>query len=270
MPESMDLHLHTRASDGQWTPAGLIARARAIGVGTIAVTDHDVTDAVHPARSLGASAAITVIPGVEVTVHWRKVPLHLLVYGEPVLGATVSALLARARESVDQWVRFRANALPDGLVRSRLLSRNDTLSVAALVRAARGCGVAISHGMPDEKVNQLHPAAIPGLDLTEVADIAHSVGAVPILAHPMRVGTLTRALDIHTLEALLDEVPAILGVEVMHPRHGQPQREALAELASRRAILVTAGSDSHGPARARPPIGWPEELSRDFLERVRP
>ena len=269
MPQSMDLHLHTRASDGQWAPAGLIARARTIGLGTIAVTDHDVTDAVEPTRAFGAGAGITVIPGVEVTVHWQQVPLHLLLYGEPVLGATVSALLARARESVDRWVRLRAKALPDGLARSRLLTGHETLSVASLVRAARDCGVAISRGISDDEVNPTQLGPVPGLDLAEVAHIARGAGAVPILAHPMRVGTLTHALDICTIEALLNEVPAILGVEVMHPRHGQPQREALAELASRRAILVTAGSDSQGPARAHPPIGWPVEQSRDFLERVR-
>ena len=44
MPLGIDLHLHTRASDGQWTPAGLVARAASSGIGHIAVTDHDVTD----------------------------------------------------------------------------------------------------------------------------------------------------------------------------------------------------------------------------------
>jgi hypothetical protein len=56
---------------------------------------------------------------------------------------------------------------------------------------------------------------------------------------------------------------------VGHPRHCAEAQEALASLAARRAILVTAGSDSHGSARARPPMAWPEEIARDFLTRVR-
>ena len=268
MPLGIDLHLHTRASDGQWTPAGLVARAASAGIGHIAITDHDVTDAIASARMYGVQAGVAVISGVEVTVHWQRVPLHLLLYGDAVLTPPVENLLARGREALDAWVRARASALPDRTSRTRLMASRQTLTVSALVRAARDCGISTDLHDAARYVAEINAEDPPGLALAEVAQIAFDAGAIPVLAHPMRDGSLTRALDESAIGALLDEVPTVLGLEVVHPRHDQLARDALATLASRRAILRTAGSDSHGPARARPPVAWPQDLARDFLHRI--
>lgn len=269
MPPAIDLHLHTRASDGQWTPAGLVARAKTAGIGTISVTDHDVTSAVKPARDHGVAAGIDVIAGVEVTVHWQGAHLHLLLYGDAALSDPVSAILVRGRASIDVWVRLRASELPDRPARARLLNTPGMRSQSELIRAARECGVAPDVRSAARFIATTPTGKSPGLSLDEVAQVARDAGAIPILAHPMRDGSLTRALDDASINALLDDVPAVLGIEVMHPGHDQAAREALASIAARRAILVTAGSDSHGPARAHPPVAWPEDLARDFLDRVR-
>ena len=268
MPLGIDLHLHTRASDGQWTPAGLVARAASAGIGHIAITDHDVTDAIASARMYGVEAGVAVIPGVEVTVHWQGVPLHLLLYGDAVLTPPVENLLARGREALDAWVRARASALPDRTSRTRLLASRQTLTVSALVRAARDCGISTDLHDAARYVAEINADDPPGLALAEVAQIAFDAGAIPVLAHPMRDGSLTHALDESAISALLDEVPTVLGLEVVHPRHDQTSRDALATITSRRAILRTAGSDSHGPARARPPVAWPRDLAHDFLHRI--
>ena len=268
MPLGIDLHLHTRANDGQWTPAGLVARAASSGIGHIAVTDHDVTDGVVAARTYGLASGISVIAGVEVTVSWQRVPLHLLLYGDAVLTSPIQNLLARGREAIDAWVRARASALPDHPSRARLMASRRTLTVSALVRAARDCGVSTDLHHAARYVAEIDSDDPPGLALAEVARIAFDAGAIPVLAHPMRDGSLTRALDEPTISSLLDEVPEVLGLEVVHPRHNQSARVALAKLAARRAILRTAGSDSHGPARARPPVAWPKDLAHDFLHRI--
>jgi predicted metal-dependent phosphoesterase TrpH len=266
---AIDLHLHTRASDGQWTPAGLVARARASGIGTISVTDHDVISAVDDVCTLGAAAGVAVIPGVEATVHWRGAPLHLLLYGEAVLTVPVTDLLQIGRVSIDRWVRTLASHLPDRPARHRLVEAEHLLAATVLVRAARECGG--THDLHDvmAHVASTRPDVSPGLDLATVARSAQAAGAIPILAHPMREGLLTRALDHNALNDLLDDVPAVRGIEVVHPRHSPDVRVRLATLAASRAILQTAGSDSHGPARAHPPVAWPEDLARDFLARIR-
>ena len=47
-----DLHTHTTASDGQYTPSQLAAKALAAGIQILAVTDHDTMDGAEEALSL--------------------------------------------------------------------------------------------------------------------------------------------------------------------------------------------------------------------------
>ena len=61
----IDLHLHTTASDGSLGPAELVARAAAAGLTTIAVTDHDTTQAVDEVIALAGAHHIRVVPGIE-------------------------------------------------------------------------------------------------------------------------------------------------------------------------------------------------------------
>jgi hypothetical protein len=172
----------------------------------------------------------------------------------------------QARDAITGWVRLRVSGLTDGSVRTRLASTPGSLTITDLVRGARACGVSGDLHEAARYVAATYAGDPPGLALSHVARTAVDVGAITILAHPMRTGTLTRALDVKAINALLDDVPTIMGIEVGHPRHAPAARDALAALAARRAILVTAGSDSHGPARARPPVAWPEDCARAFLE----
>lgn len=267
--DGIDLHLHTLASDGRWTPAGLVARAVRAGIGTIAVTDHDTVASVAEVATSTRASGITAIAGVEVTVHWRGVPLHLLAYGDAVTGPEVGAILARGRDAIDAWVRDRVTRLPDGLARHALASSGTPLTITALVRAARASALGTDMRDALRMVGTLLPGSPPGLDLADVARALGAAGAITILAHPMREGSLTRALDLQALGSLLDEVPEIEGIEVAHPGHPLAVRSTLAALATRRAMLVTAGSDSHGPARGRLPFAWPADLARAFLDRCR-
>lgn len=270
MTRGVDLHLHTRASDGRWTVAGLVERARTAGIGTISITDHDVTDASEEAMDRAARAGVRAIPGVELTVHWRGRPLHVLGYGGPVLGAVAARVTARARVAVDDWARRHAVALLDGPARDDLLAPGAPRTVADVVRAARSVWPRTGKGGVVSAIADFSHRDPPGLDLADAATALADAGAVVILAHPMRRGTLTRALDEPALEDLLDDVPSVHGIEVAHPGHAPPDRAFLGEVAARRAILVTAGSDSHGPARGRPPMSWPSDLARAFLARVEP
>src|SRR3954463_8555191 len=78
-PGRADLHTHTTFSDGTHTPAGLVERARKAGLTAVAVTDHDTTAGVGPAR-VAAGDVLEVIAGVEITAEFEGRELHLLGY----------------------------------------------------------------------------------------------------------------------------------------------------------------------------------------------
>ena len=76
-----DLHIHTTASDGTWTPAELIAEAQKQQLGLIAVTDHDSVANVAEAMTLAAAAGITVLPAAEICSTKEDLSFHILGYG---------------------------------------------------------------------------------------------------------------------------------------------------------------------------------------------
>ena len=76
-----DLHIHTTASDGTWTPAELIDEAQKQQLGLIAVTDHDSVANVAEAMTLAAAAGITVLPAAEICSTKEDLSFHILGYG---------------------------------------------------------------------------------------------------------------------------------------------------------------------------------------------
>mgnify|MGYP000217146663 FL=1 len=62
----VDLHIHSTASDGTWTPPEVVAAALAAGLGAIAVTDHDSVANVAATHELAVAAELKFIPGAEI------------------------------------------------------------------------------------------------------------------------------------------------------------------------------------------------------------
>ena len=77
----VDLHIHSTASDGTWTPQELVNAAQAAGLGLIAVTDHDSTANVAETMRIAAANGIKCLPGVEVCSTKDGMSFHILGYG---------------------------------------------------------------------------------------------------------------------------------------------------------------------------------------------
>ncbi|MZZ32406.1 5'-3' exoribonuclease, partial [Escherichia coli] len=75
-----DLHSHTTASDGCLTTEALVHRAVEMRVGTLAITDHDTTAAISPAREeiSRSGLALNLIPGVEISTVWENHEIHIV------------------------------------------------------------------------------------------------------------------------------------------------------------------------------------------------
>jgi predicted metal-dependent phosphoesterase TrpH len=75
-----DLHSHTQASDGLLTPEALVHRAVEMRVGTLAITDHDTTDAIPAARAEIARSglALNLVSGVEISTVWENHEIHIV------------------------------------------------------------------------------------------------------------------------------------------------------------------------------------------------
>ncbi|MEO2088974.1 MAG: PHP domain-containing protein, partial [Gemmataceae bacterium] len=125
-PVVADLHLHTTASDGEFTPSQVVAFARRARLDAIAVTDHDTFAGVNAA--IEAADGVRVIPGVELTADWHGREVHVLGYfpgglprdsGQRGIESRLADLCHLRRERFRDFVRLIREAghpLDDGLV----------------------------------------------------------------------------------------------------------------------------------------------------------
>jgi predicted metal-dependent phosphoesterase TrpH len=106
-------------------------------------------------------------------------------------------------------------------------------------------------------------------DIAEVVEVVHRSGGVALIAHPGRGLHNPQEFTYYTPD-LLDQVRAEIpldGIEVYHPTHSPEMVESYLAYAQKHDLLVSAGSDSHGPP-GRMPIKHSAELCRKLLERV--
>ena len=76
----VDLHVHTTASDGLFSPAGVVQLAEEAGFKGTAITDHDTVEGIEEARAEGKKRGIEVVPGVEISTMWQGKEIHMLGY----------------------------------------------------------------------------------------------------------------------------------------------------------------------------------------------
>ncbi|WP_370223710.1 PHP domain-containing protein [Cytobacillus sp.] len=95
---NFDLHLHTTASDGKYSPSEVVQMAAEKGMNTIAITDHDTTKGIAEAINAGKAFGITVIPGIELSTKYKDKTIDILGYG---INETpeLSKVLERSRQS---------------------------------------------------------------------------------------------------------------------------------------------------------------------------
>ena len=272
--DPIDLHLHTFVSDGFWHPSDLIDRLADEGIRVAAVCDHDNQRSVVEAINHGARQGVHIIPGIELTVRWGDRQWHLLVYGirpdeTAPEAATFLDLVAR------QDARFQELAMD---ARRRVEASGRPLpSLATLEIHGPLMPVHVLRAMiADRHVPRLKEAAelvvalggnfTTDTPLGEVVAMAHEAGGVCILAHPGRAD-LGPALAAETLDQMLAEVP-LDGLEAHYRSYTDEDTTRYRELAEARGLLISSGSDSHGPGMPVDPRPyraiWAAELLRRF------
>ena len=75
-----DLHLHTRFSDGTFTPEELVWHAQKHGLACIALTDHDTVEGCDRAAAACAVAGLEFISATELTAELADTEVHIIGY----------------------------------------------------------------------------------------------------------------------------------------------------------------------------------------------
>lgn len=261
--DHIDLQIHTVYSDGQWQPEALFAHLARERFRVVSITDHDTMEHLSELRALGSAHGVHVVPGVEMTTNWRGKSAHLLCYAAEFRGDalarmgrdTVAAQLANTRAVYDELIR-----------RGYRFSSESALPVRPIDNAR----LLNAHGYATTMGDALRMIAEAGyrsitVPLADAVTAAHESDALAVLAHPGRGGGEIHQYDPPLLADVLAEVP-LDGVEVCYPTYSEEQVTAYTTFAREHSLLMSAGSDSHGPQQ-RLPIPYPAVLCAELLSR---
>lgn len=261
--DRIDLQIHTIYSDGQWQPEELFAYLARERFGLVSITDHDSMEHLSELRTLGDAYRVSVLPGVEMTTNWRGNSAHLLCYAATFRG---DALGKMARATVANQLA-NTQAVYGELIRRGYRFAPQTIPPVRPIDNAR---LLQSHGYAASLDGALRMIADAGyrsisVPLADAVAAAHADGALAILAHPGRGGGEIHRYDLPLLSELLADVP-LDGIEARYPTYSDEQVAAYSAFAREHGLLVSAGSDSHGPVQ-RLPIAYPASVCSELLAR---
>ena len=264
-PARADLHVHTTASDGEYTPEQVVAHARLAGLCAVAITDHDTLAGVAQARA-AAGAHIELIPGVEISTTFAGREFHLLGYfvrtDHEELNAVLAGVCAARRETFRHFVALlRAQGLVVPEDRARL---GEEASISLGRRHVAGLLVACGHARTRTEAFHRFVNPLVGkvrrkllVPIEAAIRLVHAAAGVTSLAHPPADATDEQFADLRA--AGLD------AVEVVYPWGRNSPVKRLRELAARFGFAQTGGSDCHGPD----PAHRAHRFARHHRERTR-
>jgi 3',5'-nucleoside bisphosphate phosphatase len=256
----VDLHSHSTASDGSYSPGALVALALERGLGALALTDHDSVSGLPEAEAAAAGSALRLIRGVEVEISFGPGEFHLLgLRLEDIGGELAEAMdaLAKARNDRNGKIlaRMRDAGFPATMEELRLVAGEGVAGrphIAALLverKAVRTRQEAfdkyLAKGRPFYESKEC-------LELGVAMRMMHDAGGLAIVAHP-----LSLFVSWGRLASLMDEWKelGIDGIEAFHPTAKIGQCRRVERMARERGFRVTAGSDFHGAIRPDRKLG---------------
>ena len=245
----IDLHSHTLHSDGDRTPAQLFAEAKAAGVEVLAVTDHDTVFGLEECRVASEAVGVRFVTGIELSCEFHGREVHVLGHfidpRAPALEQMASGMLAERRERMEKMIALAQQMGFSGVTMERVVaaSGGENLGRPHLARALVDCGHAQSINDAFDRFLGTNASLWVDrrrLPTAEAIRLVHEAGGTASIAHPGANGVSRQELKALAAEALD-------GVEAWHPEHPPNQAEAFVRWADELGLVVTAGSDYHGP-----------------------
>lgn len=246
-----DLHIHSTASDGQYTPTQLVHMAKERGLEMVARTDHDTVDGLKEAIQAGQRCGLRVIPGIKLSA--REYPtFHILGYGFAPGASPLAELCRRMKdrrnERAERLLAFLAQKgveLTAGEVED--LAGGDVIGRPHFAQAIVRRGYVKTNREAfdryldteeyHEKVERNKPPVVECLQAIQAS------GGRAVLAHPYQVGISDEALG-----KLVGELTAcgLDAIECRYPKYSREQEEFYIQLTEKYHLCQTGGSDFHG------------------------
>ncbi len=256
----IDLHIHTTASDGSFSPSEAVALAAKAGMKAIAITDHDTADGVAEAAAAAKEWGIELISGIELSVDYKGRGIHILGYFIDTENEHLCALL--------DWViseRERRNAIiaeamrADGIAVS--LEELREKHPESVIGRPHFAAELVAEGKVESVKEGFDKYLSPGgryyrkreyIPMDMAFDVLRKCGAKAVFAHPLQYRFSHE--ELLELTALLKE-KGIVGMECIYSVYSDEETRYLEGIAGDFDLCVTGGSDFHGAGKPHISIG---------------
>jgi len=247
----VDLHTHTTASDGTYTPEVNVRMALQAGLAAVAITDHDTVSGIDEALLEGRRIGVEVVPGVEISTVDQGVDVHILGYYMDYKDSIFNQRLSQLRDTRnirntlilkrlnELGISITMNEVNESLVHQKSADQSIGRPHIADVLMSRGIVSTVTEAfelyLGRGGAAYVNPARIGPL---EAVNWIREAGGKAVLAHP----------GLYKNEQIVNDIilQGIDGIEVFHSDHTEEQKQHYHHLAIHHGLIVTAGSDSHG------------------------
>lgn len=250
----IDLHVHSTASDGTYTPSEVVSYAAEKNLYAIALTDHDTIDGISEARqaALEQGHRLIVIPGIEISADFHGTDIH-------ILGLNIDYTNKEFLRKIDECKRLRIERNKKMIQKLNALGfpiTEETISQRygkkASITRAHFARYLLDEGYVKTKeeafkkyFNKGAPCYIPRTQMTpeEAISVILKAGGHPVLAHPL-LYKLDRDMVLKLI-AYLKEL-GMEGIEGIYSLNSSEDDAFLLKTAKMYGLYITGGSDFHG------------------------
>lgn len=250
--DMVDLHLHTTASDGQYSPTEIVRMAHECGVTFLAITDHDSVDGIAEGRAAAARLGIGFVSGIEISTKGNR-ELHMLGYKIDTKNRELCDMCATFRRDRDERKYrildyLREKGMPLSLEEVEMQAGGGLIArphfARAMVKAGYVSNVRAAFdlylGTPEfDRIER------PKISPEHGIELIHRAGGVAVLAHPIQLKLDDGALD-RFVGALAEQ--GLDGLECYYSTHSPERTAYYLSLAEKYHLFVTGGTDFHGEA----------------------
>lgn len=263
---NIDLHIHSTASDGTFSPLEILNLAQSINLGAISITDHDTIDGTKEALAIGIPPSINFLTGVEISA----VPpspfsfpgsFHILGYAinidDFILNQTL-AKLQEARKNRNPRIIKLLNRMGFELTLNEIRKDFGKCQLGrphiAKQMVKKGFVQSVAEAF-DKYLAKGQPAYVDKyrVDCDRAIEIIRNAGGIPVLAHPVLLEIKNNDV-FKKLISRLKEM-GLKGIEVYYPEHTPDLIARYTEIANRHGLLITGGTDFHGSIKPEIKMG---------------
>lgn len=252
----LDLHIHSIYSDGSLSPEDLVDTAIDLDLSAISITDHDNVLSFKHAQAQAdlrsketGKDIIEIIPGVEINTLWKDSEIHILGYymdieSKPFLDLLAYQQHARAQQTMQiveklnkQGINIKLEDITSLVMEGGSIGRPHIARAIANIGGARNVIEAYT-----KYINDKAPTYVKRKTVSphEAVEIIYEACGIPVIAHPS---------DLEVVDDLVKELISygLRGIEAYHRKHSPAMVEYYFTMAEKYGLIVTGGSDYHGP-----------------------